>query len=422
MPESKPDVRFIHCADTHLGLNWPAIGRREHIQIPIYGQAFASITQAALTQRVDFVIHAGDLVDRPRPPTAAWNRILQELPKLKEAGIPFFVVPGSHDKPASYFDKAGGDVLAVLDQRLGLVKRMDSDTGPFSFETKSGKKVMIFGLGDHGSDQEIELQKLKGTMRGGFEFKILIMHGTVSNMPYLVGSTAKADTVNELLSRGLLDYVALGHNHKRWEDGHMHVYNPGSPEITSFADATTLNYNLTNDGNMMEEPQENIQHGYYSVEVSGEIINTRFITRQTRDVKNIRINYQNAKASQIADAAKLAISKNASSQSILRPVFTGTLHPATSRTEIDLREILSMKQNVLYLDYPLMNFEQNVDIQYAKTSDLNSIFKQYFESTVGDAAPETTDMAMKLLRIYEKRSKSSHEEALEIIDQWKPKE
>jgi len=420
--DPKADLKFIHFADTHLGLNWPAIGRREHIQIPVYGQAFASIIEAALAQRVDFVIHGGDLVDRPRPPTAAWNRILQELPKLKAAGIPFVVVPGSHDKPESYFDKAGGDILTILDKRLGLVKRLDIETEPFKFETKSGKKIIIYGLGDHGSNQEAELLKLKGTMREGPEFKILVMHGTISGVPNLVGPTVKTETINELLSRRLVDYVAQGHNHKRWEHGQMHIYNPGSPEITSFADAETVVYHLNNDGDIVEHARENIQHGYYFVEASGEIINARFVTRQTRDVKNIRIEFQNAKASQVTEAAKQAITKNTSEHSILRPVFSGTLHPSSSRTEIDLREILLMKEKMLYLDYPLMNFEQKVNMNYNATTDLNSILEQYFTSIVGGAARDTTDIAMKLLRVYERRTKASHQEALEIIDQWKPKE
>jgi len=420
--DAKPDFKFIHFADTHLGLNWPAIGRLEHIQIPVYGQAFASIIEAALTQRADFVIHGGDLVDRPRPPTAAWNRILQELPKLKNAGILFLVVPGSHDKPESYFDKAGGDVLTVLDKRLGLVKRLDSDTEPFKYETKSGKKIIIYGLGDHGINQETELLKLKRTMREGPEFKILIIHGTISGTPNQVGPTVKTETINELLSQRLVDYVAQGHNHKRWEHGQMHIYNPGSPEITSFADAPTIKYNFTDDGHIMEDARENIQHGYYSVQVSGEIINANFITRQARDVRNIRIEFQNAKASQVTEAAKQAIMKNSSEHSILRPVFSGTLHPSSSRTEIDLREILSMREQMLYLDYPLMNFEQKTNITFNAKTDLNSILEQYFTSTLGPAARETTEIAMNLLRAYERRTKASHQEALEIIDQWKPKE
>jgi DNA repair exonuclease SbcCD nuclease subunit len=419
--EAKADIQFIHFADTHLGLNWPPIGRREHIQIPVYGRAFASVVEAALALRVDFVIHGGDLVDRPRPPTVAWSRLLEELPKLKDASIPFIVTPGSHDKPESYFDRAGGDILGILDKKLGLVKRVDSDTEPVRLETKTGRKVIIYGLGDHGSDQQLHLEKLKGIMREGPEFKILIIHGSVTNMPNLVGPAVKSETIKELLSQGLVDYVALGHNHKRWDHRQMEIYNPGSPEYTSFADATTVRYNCSEDGTLQEDSREDGQRGYYYVEVIGEIINPRFIPLPTREVKNVQVNYVNAKASQVTEAAKEAIAKNLSRRSIIRPVFTGTLHPSTSRTEIDLREILAMREGTLYLDFPLMNFDQTGgQFQFTDTADLNVILQNYFATVSPNSAQQLTDLATKLLRVYEKKTKTSSEQALQIVDEWKP--
>jgi DNA repair exonuclease SbcCD nuclease subunit len=420
-PNPKPDLKFIHFADTHLGSNWPAIGRREQIQVPIYGQAFANVVEAALTHHVDFVLHGGDFVDRPRAPTVAWNRILQELPKLKEAGIPFIVTPGSHDEPESYFDRAGGDVLDVLDRRLGLVKRVDMGRQPtFSFETSSGKRVIVYGLGDHGAEQEAELQKLKMVMHEGPEFKVLLMHSSVSNMPHFAGPTVKSDKIEGLLSARYVDYVALGHNHRRWQDPQLEVYNPGSPEITSFADAPTIGYHLSHDGTLEEDSREIVEHGYYLVEVHGEIINAQFIPLQTRDVKNIQIHYENATADQVTSAAKQAISNNLTERAIIRPVFTGRMNPSSSRTEIDLAKILTLKQKVLYLAYPLLNFEQPMNqLQYSQTSELSAILEQYFTPLVGDAAQETARLAMKILKVYEKRTQTANQEALEIVDQWK---
>ena len=419
LTSTKTDLRFIHLADTHLGLNWPPIGRKTEIQIPIYGRAFATIIEAAITNQVDFVLHGGDLVDRPRPSTAAWNRLLEELPKLKNAGIPFFVTPGSHDKPESYFDKAGGDILQLLEKRLGLVQRVDVETEPIKFETKSGKTVVIYGLGDHGPDQEEELLKLKRTMHEGREFKILIMHGSVTNQPNFAGPAAKAETVNELFSQGLVDYVALGHNHRRWEHKQTHIYNPGSPEITSFADAPTISYSW-NENTIQEDSREVIQHGYYNIEIIGEITKAQFVPIQTRDVKNIKITFNNAKAPHVTEATKNMVMKNLSNQAIIRPVLTGTLHPSSSRTEIDLHNILSLREKILYLDYPLMTFENaGGQIQFSKVSDLQSIFQAYFNSLGTEIHQDLPNLAMKILHVYEKKSKTAHQEALEVIDEWR---
>ena len=66
--------------------------------------------------------------------------------------------------------------------------------------------------------------KLKMSTREDPAFKILLMHGSVTSTQNLVGPAASSNTIGELLSRGLIDCVALGHNHKRWE------HQPRAPE------------------------------------------------------------------------------------------------------------------------------------------------------------------------------------------------
>ena len=418
--KQEPDIKFIHVADTHLGLNWPPIGRQDRIQIPVYGRVFASIVDAALEHHVDFVVHGGDLVDRPRPSTAAWNRLLEQLPRLQDAKIPFIVTPGSHDRPESYFDKAGGDVLEVLEKRVGLVKRVDVDREPiFNFDTKSGKKVTVYGLGDHGSEQEELLQTLWAKMTTRSDFNILLMHGSSSNMPNLTGPTVKADTISDLLSRGFVDYVALGHNHKRWEHRDLQIYNPGSPEYTSFSDAPTIAYEW-NGATVEEKSRDSLERGYYLVEIAGEIINANFQPLPARDVRNIEIRFNEATSSQVSEATKAAVDENASVSAIVRPILKGTLHPSTSRTDIDVREILSLRDKFLYLDYPLMNFSGTEnELQAAEGADIEQLLKQYFTSRT-EKPEEATNIARRLLRIYSNRTRTSHQEALSAIDEWKP--
>ena len=417
--EQKPDIKFIHLADTHLGLNWPPIGRQDRIQIQVYGRVFASIIDAALEKEVDFVVHGGDLVDRPRPSTAAWNRLLEQLPRLKNAGIPFIVTPGSHDRPESYFDKAGGDVLEILDKRASLVKRIDADREPvYNFTTKSGKAVTVYGLGDHGSEQEQLLQSLKAKMTAQSGFRILLMHGSVSNMPTITGPTVKADLVSDLLSQGLVDYVALGHNHKRWEHKDLQIYNPGSPEYTSFADAPTISYEF-NDTGLEEKSRNDLQRGYYLVEITGEIANAKFQALQARDVRNVEIQFNGATSSQVSEATKNAVAKNASASAIVRPILKGSLHPSTSRSDIDIKETMSLRDKFLYLDYPLIHFVGTVTEQTTEEADIHQLLKQHFTARLGKHE-DATNIAVRVLTIYSKKTKTSHQEALNVTDEWNP--
>jgi len=418
---TKPDFKFIHLADTHLGLNWPAIGRRENIQILAYGKAFESIIDAAIEHQVDFVIHAGDLVNRAHPPTAAWSRILLELPKLKQAGIPFIITVGSHDKPESYFDKAGGDVLQLLESRLSLAKRVDIDQIPaVNIETRQGKRISVYGLGDHGREQEEHLRELRKHMTGDADFSILLMHGTVSEMPQMVGPTVDTKTIGDLLSQRYVDYVAMGHNHRRWEHKDLQIFNPGSPEVISFADAPTVTYSF--DGiELTEEQREPIEHGYYLVEVTGEIINAQFQVMPTRDVKNIRVRFDGATAPGVVEGAKLAISHNVSSSGIIRPVLKGTLHPSTSRSDINVPEIMSLREKLLFLDYPLLDFDMpQFQLETAEGSDIAQPLNQYFKFTLAQNAEEATRIAIKLVELYTRKTKTTHQEALSEIDGWQP--
>lgn len=417
--KQKPDLQFIHTADTHLGLNWPPIGRRDRIQISVYGRAFASVVDAALEQKVDFVLHGGDLVDRPRPATAAWNRLLEQLPRLRDAGIPFIVTPGSHDRPESYFDKAGGDVLEILDKRAALVKRIDADRDPsYGFTTKSGKTVTVYGIGDHGPEQKQLLQSLKTKMTAQSDFRILLMHGSVSDMPNLAGPTIMEDTVSDLLSQGFVDYVALGHSHKRWEHKHLHICNPGSPEYTTFADAPTISYEF--DGTALREKnREHRECGYYLVEITGEITSVKFQAIQTRDVRNIQIQFKDATSSEVSEGAKKAVAKNASASAILRPILTGNLHPSTSRSDIDIKEVMSMRDRFLYLDYPLMRFTGMETEQTNEETDIQQLLRQYFKARL-KKPDDAMKIAVGVMAAYSKKTRASHQEALNVVDEWKP--
>lgn len=209
--------------------------------------------------------------------------------------IPFIITVGSHDKPESYFDKAGGDVLQILDARLNLVKRADTDQTPrVNIQTKAGKRVSIYGLGDQGREQEEQLRELRKHMTGDTDFGILLMHGTISGIQRMVGAAVDPKTTGDLLSERCVDYVAMGHNHGRWEHKDLQIYNPGSTEIVSFADATTITYSY--DGSKLtEEQREPVEHGYY-LEVTGEIINAQFQALPTRDVKDIQVRFDAATA------------------------------------------------------------------------------------------------------------------------------
>ena len=365
---------------------------------------------------MDFVVHGGDLVERPRPSTAAWSRLLEQLPRLKNAGIPFVVVPGTHERPDTYFDQASGDVLEILDKRVGLVKRIDVEHEAFvSFKVKSGKTVTVYGMGDHGSEQEQLLQSLKAKMTAQSDFRILLMHGSVTNKP-MKGATVKADTISDLLSRGFIDYVALGHNHKRWEHKDLQVYNPGSPEytISRMLRQHVMRQTVLPSKRLVPTIHNPATTKWRSLAKS----RTPSFKLPARDVRNIQIQFNNATASQVSEAMRNAVAKNASISAIVRPVLKGSLHPSTSRSEIDIKEVMSLRDKFLYLDYPSAQFDGAETAQTTEGTNIEQLLKQYFAARL-QKPEDATGIALELLKTYSKRTKSSDQEALNIVDEWK---
>ena len=94
-------MRFLHVSDTHIGFSayhkvTPAgLNQREQD----FFDAFARAVDLALGERVDAVLHSGDLFDSVRPSNRAVAFAMEQVKRLGEAGIPFVVIAGNHETP-----------------------------------------------------------------------------------------------------------------------------------------------------------------------------------------------------------------------------------------------------------------------------------------------------------------------------------
>jgi len=92
-------IRALFLADTHLGFDLP---QRPRVDRRRRGHDFFAnferVLEIAAQERVDFVLHGGDLFYRSRVPASLVHRAFQPLKRLAEAGIPVFLVPGNHER------------------------------------------------------------------------------------------------------------------------------------------------------------------------------------------------------------------------------------------------------------------------------------------------------------------------------------
>ncbi len=101
MSSSAP-LRFLHTGDLHLdspleGLSAEAPPDVLSILRAATTDAWRNVVQAAIDERVDFVVVAGDIFEVASPTLLGQTRFRDGLARLADAGIASFVVHGNHD-------------------------------------------------------------------------------------------------------------------------------------------------------------------------------------------------------------------------------------------------------------------------------------------------------------------------------------
>ncbi|WP_353511853.1 exonuclease SbcCD subunit D [Thermus sp. LT1-2-5] len=85
-------MRLLHTADWHLGKVLKGVDRTPEI-----GEALKALLEIVKKERVDLVLVAGDLFDRPQVSAEAEALAVEFFLRLKELGVPALVIAGNHD-------------------------------------------------------------------------------------------------------------------------------------------------------------------------------------------------------------------------------------------------------------------------------------------------------------------------------------
>lgn len=209
-------MKFAHLADTHLGYRQFGLVEREKD----FYEVFEKVIDKIIEEKVDFVIHSGDLFETARPSPIALLTFQKGLLKLKGAGIQMYAIAGNHDivmrndsiPPQIIFKKLGLKVISPINTNY-----MHGD-------------VFIAGLPFYPSSQSKNLKsKLADLSKkaANHEKSILVLHQAID----------KYFGYNYELEIGDLpdnfNYYALGHIHKYINDnfGNGKLVYPGSGEI-----------------------------------------------------------------------------------------------------------------------------------------------------------------------------------------------
>ncbi|MEK6925883.1 MAG: DNA repair exonuclease [Nanoarchaeota archaeon] len=219
-------MRFAHLADVHLG-GW----KQPELQA-LNLQSFRMAIDNCIKEKVEFALVAGDLFDTAFPGIEVLKETFYEFKRLKESGIPCFIIAGSHD-----YSVSGKTFLDVL-EKAGFCKNVEDveeRNGFLYLSPTLYKGVAIYGYPGRKSGLEIpDLRRVKINDSPGF-YKIFMLHTTLDKVK---GSLPIDAIETDLLPHA--DYYALGHIHIDFQYGNF-VY-PGPVFPNNFQELEDLSH------------------------------------------------------------------------------------------------------------------------------------------------------------------------------------
>lgn len=220
-------MRFLHVSDTHVGfatyhrVSPDGLNQRE----VDFFDAFARSVDVALQERVQFVLHSGDLFDSVRPTNRAIGHVLAQARRLHEARIPLVVISGNHEAPRL---RETGAVLRLLDFMPGVHAVYKGQT-----EVVRVGECAVHAT-PHAPDNEALLLELREVRPDpSARWNVATLHAGVVGVGDFRTGEFHEQVVPQNELPGGMDYTALGHYHRCTEVAPK-VWYAGSTERCSF--------------------------------------------------------------------------------------------------------------------------------------------------------------------------------------------
>jgi hypothetical protein len=193
--------RFLHAADVHLDSGFAGLpGETDSRLAGATRAAFAALVDLALAESVDFLLIAGDLYDGPWRDVGTAFFVRDQMRRLREGGIPAFLIKGNHD----------------ADSRVADSLPPPENLTVFPADRAATHRLEALGVAIHGrsfASRHVGEDFVRGypaPLPGWFNIGLL--HTSADGRP---GHAAYAPCTVESLRAFGYDYWALGHVHAR---------------------------------------------------------------------------------------------------------------------------------------------------------------------------------------------------------------
>lgn len=215
-------LKLLFLTDTHIRGTNPK-NRKDNF-VETLEKKLIEVTNLIEEYNIDYVLHGGDLFDRPDVSISIVSRFAMILGKIK---VPFFLISGNHDIYGHNPDTINRTMLGLLDV-LGVVKTIKSDEKIIL--EKDNIRVQLTGqpyIYDIDSPNNIENYIIK-EIEDNINFTIHMVHGMLLDKPFIKGIPY---TLIDDIKETLADITLVGHYHsgfKATEIQGKYFINPGS--------------------------------------------------------------------------------------------------------------------------------------------------------------------------------------------------
>ena len=215
-------MKLLFFTDTHIRGTNPK--NRKDVFIDTIENKLIEIRDMIDEHGVDFIIHGGDLFDRPDVSISIVSRFARILDKIK---IPFYLISGNHDIYGHNPDTINRTMLGLLNV-LGLINIIN--TNEKVFLEKGNIKVQLTGqpyVYDIDSPSNLNYYMPQDVDETA-NFSIHMVHGMLLDRPFIKGVPY---TLIDSIKDTLADITLSGHYHAGFKTRQIngkYFINPGS--------------------------------------------------------------------------------------------------------------------------------------------------------------------------------------------------
>lgn len=284
--------KFAHLSDIHIGAF-----RQPELRALVL-EAFEKAVDRCISEKVSFIILAGDIFDSNIPDLSSVRRAAEKMKQAIDSGIRFYAIYGSHDFSPNYSSMV--DVLNGAGM-FTKAEEMSASGGGVSLsfvEDPSGVKICGISGRKLSIDRDAYAVLDKKRLEAEPGFKIFVFHGAIEELRPPTLEKMEAMPLSSLPTG--FNYYAGGHVHSRALEslpGHRNVAFPGPLFATDYTELLHLAHGES--------------RGFYLAEFDGDVSKVEFVPITVCDV--VELHYSAAgKTSNQASKELMGLASNAS--------------------------------------------------------------------------------------------------------------